>query len=541
MKQQVSAIFRKLSIFGKFSLGVIFLIIIMTVTLNLLIVNHQKGVLRAELENKQLFIAKNLANDAVVPLIVMDPLKLDELVQTSAQLSGLSYALVADRDKRIVAHTARTFLGRAISPALQNQATRVLSERETHIDDGQQDGIKKIIVPVQIGYEVLGIVIAGFSRDSTDGIVTRNMQDLERYIFLISGFVIVVGIGSATVLARQLTIPMKKLKEKMEEVQAGNLDITVPNDHLLNCWEVLRCARQDCPAYGKTRCWTIPGTKCFGCEQGGIAEKICDCKKCIIYRESCGDEVGELVEVFNQMVGDLKNNLQELEEANREKFRLDRLSALGQIAAGVAHEINNPLGGISLCFNNLIETKMDEDTRRQHIEVIRSGFDRIQRIVKQLLDYSKHSELRMSRTSIHAILSNVLRLSEYTVAKKGISIKEQFAADMPEVTADASKLEQVFLNLVINAVQAMDGGGILTVRTACEGNTCRVSLSDTGKGIPREVLPRIFDPFFTTKDSGEGTGLGLSVSKAIIEQHKGEITAETSEAGTTFTVHLRLL
>ena len=146
----------------------------------------------------------------------------------------------------------------------------------------------------------------------------------------------------------------------------------------------------------------------------------------------------------------------------------------------------------------------------------------------------------MSRSSINTIVRNVLKLSEYTILKKGIKLVEQLSGDLPALMVDPNKLEQVFLNLIINAVQAMEGGGVLTIRTESDESKCRVSFTDTGKGIPREVITRIFDPFFTTKDTGEGTGLGLSVSKALIEQHKGDITVKTSEEGTTFTVQLPL-
>ncbi len=540
MNINIKRIFRKLSLVQKFSVAVFSLVAVMMVIVTGLIISHQKSALRSEMDKNHVVIVRNLAKDAVEPLILMDPLRLDGLVRAIAQTPGFMYALVVDRDKRIVAHTNRAFLGRTLPAPLQKQALSVLTKGETYIGDSSQDGVKEILVPVKIGYEVVGMVMVGFSRESTEAVVEDAMKELKRYVYFISALVIFIGIGGAVALAKQLTTPMKKLKDKMELVQTGNLDVTVPNDSLQNCWEVQGCDLKDCPAYGKQRCWTISGTKCFGCVQGDAAEKICDCKKCIVYRESCGDEVGELIEVFNQMVGDLKSNLRELEEANQEKFRLDRLSALGLVAAGVAHEINNPLGGIGLCFNNLIETNMDEDIRRQHIEVIKSGFDRIQSIVKRLLDFSKNSALSMSRSSINTIVRNVLKLSEYTILKKGIKLVEHLSGDIPAIMVDPNKLEQVFLNLIINAVQAMEGGGVLTIRTESDESACRVSFTDTGKGIPRDVITRIFDPFFTTKDTGEGTGLGLSVSKAIIEQHKGDITVKTSEEGTTFTVHLPL-
>lgn len=253
------------------------------------------------------------------------------------------------------------------------------------------------------------------------------------------------------------------------------------------------------------------------------------------------DEIGDLTKSFNilsQHLLDAQERLKKTAEIEKQMIETEKLATIGQLSAGVAHEINNPLGGIRLCFNNLMNTKMDEDKKRQHIEVINSGLDRIQNIVKQLLDYSKNFPLVIVPSSVNKIVEDVLGLVDYTIAKKEIKLIKDLSDNMPEVMADPNKLEQVFLNLIINAIQAMNEGGVLTINTWCENNFCNVSISDTGKGISSDILNKIFDPFFTTKEVGEGTGLGLTVSKSIVEQHKGEITVETSDKGTTFTVRI---
>lgn len=225
-----------------------------------------------------------------------------------------------------------------------------------------------------------------------------------------------------------------------------------------------------------------------------------------------------------------------------EQMRItEKLAAIGQLSAGLAHEINNPLGGIRLCFNNLISTDMDEETRQKHIEVINTGLQKIQDIIRQLLDFSKQTELVMTYSSVNELIENVLRLTEYIITKRGIMVIKEFTKDIPEVRVDRNKMEQVFLNIILNAVQAMDGHkGTLVIKTSSENGKCLISFSDTGPGIPEVILPKIFDPFFTTKPVGEGTGLGLSVSKSIVEQHNGAIHVKTSQRGTTFIVELPL-
>jgi two-component system NtrC family sensor kinase len=219
--------------------------------------------------------------------------------------------------------------------------------------------------------------------------------------------------------------------------------------------------------------------------------------------------------------------------------RAEKLAAVGQLSAGIAHEINNPLGGIRLCFNNLLTTDMDVETRKMHIDVINSGLSKIQDIIRQLLDFSKRSALSVSPVSINSLIENVLRLTDYLIAKKEIRVVKNLSQEIPEIMVDPNKMEQVFLNIILNAIQEMDGkSGMLTIETFSDNSFCKASFADTGSGISDKVLPYIFDPFFTTKAVGEGTGLGLSVSKSIVEQHRGEIVVETSQRGTKFTVIL---
>jgi two-component system sensor histidine kinase HydH len=539
MKIRYWNIFRRLSLVQKFSAAVILMIVIVMATVSILIISHQRNVLTTEMDSNHRVVVRGLAKDAVEPLLLMDPLRLDDLIRTTVQTPGCISVGVLDKNNRVVAHTDRKLLGQTLSLGPPNESADSVKRGEEYIRDVPASGIKEILIPVMVGYEVIGTVVGGFSRQNSELVIDNAMGSLKRYLSLIALLVMLIGIWGAFSLARLLATPMRRLKDNMEVVQKGNLDIEVMNDHLLICKDVFRCDEKQCPAYGKTRCWTIAHTLCPARSSGDPLQKIHSCKNCVVYQESCGDEVGELVEVFNQMVGDLRQNLRKLAEANDEKCRLERLSVIGQVAAGVAHEINNPLGGMKLCFNNLTSTEMDDAVKQEHIAVINAGIDRIQSIVRQLLDFSKHSALTLAPSSLNRILENVLKLAEYTIERKGIEIVKDLSPDLPETMADVHKLEQVFLNLLINAMQAMDGkGGVLTLRTWRQGNHCAASVTDTGTGIAQELIPKIFDPFFTTKEVGQGTGLGLSVSKAIVEQHRGEITVKSSGAGTTVIVRI---
>jgi len=187
-----------------------------------------------------------------------------------------------------------------------------------------------------------------------------------------------------------------------------------------------------------------------------------------------------------------------------------------------------------------MDTEMDGETKQMHIEVINSGLVKIQGIIRQLLDISKKSALSVSRVSVNTLIGNVMKLTECLTAKQDIRVIRNFASDVPEIMVDPNKMEQVFLNIILNAIQAMNDGKPkeLTIETFSENGYCTASFLDSGSGISEAVMPHIFEPFFTTKPVGEGTGLGLSVSKSIVEQHNGSILVETSRQGTKFTVRL---
>lgn len=258
------------------------------------------------------------------------------------------------------------------------------------------------------------------------------------------------------------------------------------------------------------------------------------------------DEIGDLTSSFNtlsQYLLDAQDQLKKVAEIEKQMIKTEKLAALGQLSAGVAHEINNPLGGIKLCFNNVVSTEMDDETKKAHIDVINGGFDRIQGIIRHLLDFSQKSSLSVMPVSINNLIEYVLHLIDYQISKKNIMVIKNLSSDIPDILVDPNKIEQVFLNMMLNAIQAMDEKqhGSLTIMTSCINGFCEASFKDTGPGIGDEVFPRIFDPFFTTKSVGEGTGLGLSVSKSIVEQHGGRIDAETSDSGTEFIIRLPLV
>lgn len=264
-----------------------------------------------------------------------------------------------------------------------------------------------------------------------------------------------------------------------------------------------------------------------------------------------GDEIEDVAEAFNQMAEQLQglyHNLEEkvrkkteeLEEAYRELVRAEKMAALGTLAAGIAHEINNPLDGIQGCIARIRKHPDDPERTLTYLDLVEEGLERIGRVVGQLLDLSRSRKLSLSPTDLNRVLEDTLALVDYQLRKGKVKVVRKLDPELPRVLGDGHYLGQVFLNLFLNALAAMPDGGTLTVRTFMRDGWACAEVRDTGVGISEEDIGRIFDPFFSKRPSGEGTGLGLSVSYAIIKEHGGKVEVESAPGrGATFRVLLR--
>ena len=275
------------------------------------------------------------------------------------------------------------------------------------------------------------------------------------------------------------------------------------------------------------------------------------------------DEMGELADAFNEMTVKLKKSRDEYQqltatletkvhertaeiaEVHSQLVRSEKLASLGQLVAGIAHEINNPLSGI-LMFGTMFvnNDKLDPELREDAETIVRET-QRCAEIVRRLLEFSRTSIPDKKPHSLTEIMCNTLALVEHQASLNDIEIVRQYGDDLPDIPVDPVQIEQVFINLLVNASHAMPGGGTLTIsiQKNSSHNSLVTTITDTGHGIGEEDLPKIFDPFFTTKNESEdgvgGTGLGLSVSYGIIQNHGGRINVKSVVGeGTCFKVEL---
>jgi two-component system NtrC family sensor kinase len=254
-------------------------------------------------------------------------------------------------------------------------------------------------------------------------------------------------------------------------------------------------------------------------------------------------EMGVLCEAVDGMADAVVQREKRLEQAVRQQVtRAEKLASIGRLAAGVAHEINNPLTGV-LTFAHLMREKSNMDAQDQEdLDLIIHETTRAADIVRGLLDFARERPIRMEPLDLNDVVRRTVRLIANQKKFEHIVIDEVLYDDLPPVRGDMNQLQQVLLNLSLNACAAMPKGGTLTIRTIPTNGEIILKVIDTGCGIKAEHLDRIFEPFFTTQDVGKGTGLGLSVTYGIVEQHGGEVEVQSQEGqGSTFVIHLPVL
>lgn len=254
------------------------------------------------------------------------------------------------------------------------------------------------------------------------------------------------------------------------------------------------------------------------------------------------DELQELADTFNAMASAVKARDERLKEYASSRVRKsERLAMVGQLAAGVAHELNNPMQGIVTYSLLLLEEMPADDPNRSAIETIVKQANRCTEIVRGLLDFSRRKTPHKQRFDAVRVLEECITLVERQSLFHNIEIVRSFQAGLPPVVIDPTQIQQVFMNLIMNAAEAMEGSGRLYLATRLQpgGQNVEVEVTDTGHGISEADMEKVFVPFFTTKESGHGVGLGLAISYGIVKEHKGTISVESEpEKGTTFIVRL---
>ena len=268
------------------------------------------------------------------------------------------------------------------------------------------------------------------------------------------------------------------------------------------------------------------------------------------HNTTLADEKGHIIGTLSS-----GNDITKRKQTEEELIRSEKLASLGQLAASVAHEVNNPLAGIMVYIKLLLKKYREKELQNEWTETqllkIEKELDRTTRIIRNLLDFARQSEPTMRPVEINKVVEAALQLVGHQISLENIRLEKKLDRQLPLVLADFDKIQQVLINVILNATQAMPNGGNLTITTSvAEGikisespkDAVTIAIRDTGVGITQENLSKLFTPFFTTKEKGKGVGLGLSVVHGIIGRHKGKIEVDSEpNVGTTFTIYLEVM
>jgi signal transduction histidine kinase len=251
------------------------------------------------------------------------------------------------------------------------------------------------------------------------------------------------------------------------------------------------------------------------------------------------DEIGQLATNFEHLRRRLIQSGQKIKESERNVFHAEKLASIGRLAAGMAHEINNPLTGIRYSINNILEDELEEKERNDYLRLIDDALKNIESVIAKLLGFSRRKGDYKSKVSFNDALLTVQKLLDYSIKSKEIEIVTNFQPDLPEIHCSAHLLDELSMNLIMNAIDASEIGGKIVCSTSFEKNRIQFSVEDWGHGIRQKDISKVYDPFFTTKEVGKGTGLGLYVVQEIVLGLGGEIKLSTQiDSGAKFTIHL---
>jgi signal transduction histidine kinase len=414
----------------------------------------------------------------------LDVFQLETIAREAKALSDVEYAYIYDVKGRIVGdfHEDRRLLFSTFNDEL---GRRIINSNETLVDINDQKGILDVSKPVILNREKLGGIRLGLNLNP----MFDEMRTVTVRAVVISAAIFLVGLLIIFGITMRFTQPIERLTVAAKRIEEGDLKYRVNIDR--------------------------------------------------------DDEIGSLASAFDQMAERLMQRERELKQSQDTLRRADRLSSLGLLTAGLAHEIRNPLVAIRT-FTQLLPERYDDAEFREGFQGLAlKEVDRICGLINDLLSFARPSKPNVAPENVNDVVENIARILETQAKEKSVVISRDFGDNLPKVWIDREQMKQVFMNLILNAIQAMKDGGSINISsrsvsrngTQPSGDFVQVEIRDTGIGIPEENLQHIFDPFFTSKD--EGSGLGLAVSHQIVQEHGGFVTVESQVGkGTAFFVHV---
>ncbi|MCP4400719.1 MAG: HAMP domain-containing protein [bacterium] len=562
---------KKISLNQIFTLSLALLMLSVISGLSWFFYHQEKSMLLGELQRHGLALAENLAYNAEYSLLFRDVDVLEKLVDGMVQDRDVLFALIVDTDNELMVEKALSSYPKHQENVRERVEEILTFSPNVPFTEHHDEEVYYIFIPILVPTledetfgtlngehsgpdiramtspqrEISGIAMVGISFER----VTESLREIQRQVLQLALFVMVLAVIVARLLLNTISRPIRKLAEGTHRIARGELSREVQIAFPREIGELAEAFNQMMHDLSSSRKelerWT-----------GTLENRV--------------QERTQEIEQKNQRLTELVEKMKKIQE---QLVHSEKMASLGQLVAGIAHEINNPVNFISSnvrplkgyisdmkslileyerqsdasseafeCIKRLkseIEFDFLVDDLDDLIEDVENGAIRIKRIVQDLRNFSRLDEAELKTIDIHESLDTTLNLLGHIYGNRIVVHKEY--GNIPAVECYAGQLNQVFMNLLANAGQAIPRAGKVWIETSCDESSLCIAIRDDGKGIPEEALPKIFDPFFTTKDVGEGTGLGLSISYGIIEKHQGEIMVESEPGkGTQFSLKIPL-
>ncbi len=459
----------------RISLSIAVIVAATAITVSWLILKEEKTTLEVELQSKGTYLAELLSHNIIEPLLYEERHEIFSLLEGSmkSKESIVVYAEVRDR------------YGELIVAAYKNEnfsnMELPLYSFDNPIDTvliQEDDNLPIYHLTLPINVETLGTI--GFLRLCiTKEFLYSTLEDVRQKFYLLGAVIIFIGVMIGLWIARKILRPIIILNKGVKRVGEGEVGVEVP----------------------------VIGV----------------------------GETKELALSFNRMSVKLKELIDAMKSAQEHLVRTEKLYAIGEFSAGVAHEIKNPLTSIKLLMQTVKQKR--QALSIEDINVIEGEINRIDHITKEFLAFARPEKTKKTETNIYDVLEEVITVTKPKMEQSSIKLIQTILPSLPAINGSHDALKQVFLNIFLNAIQAMDSGGTLSIETSINNGKLSVIIKDTGVGIPEKDLKKVFDPFFTTKE--EGTGMGLALTHNIMTNHSGKIEiASTPDIGTTVRVEL---
>jgi len=444
----------------------------------------------------------------------------------------LIYLTVLDGKGRVTSHNDFNEYGKVYDDpiTIKSLVSDTTVVQKFYDEESGHDALD-IATPLSIGKKRWGTLKFAISLKRLDNEIRATIIG----VFIFTMIILLCGLIGIVLLSRRFIRPITDLAITMEEARGDMLDVKVDVE-----------GRDEIALLGQSFNRMVERIRVSNIKINQTHEELLlfvsniertsgDVLDVKVDIEGC-DEITLLCESFNEMIDRIRQSNIELKRTHEKLLQSQKLASIGILASGVAHEINNPLGGMFNCVQMLQQMGKDEEFRNRYIKLLEDGLNRIENTVGKLLWMSRKEEKKPNVVEIKRSLKEAYRFVDYKIKNNNITYNENVDKDI-SVFIDPHDLQQIMLNLMINAVQSMNNGGTLNVDAHRSNSKVILEVSDTGKGIGRKDINKIFDPFYTTKMPGEGTGLGLWVTYEIVKSYNGEISVESEEGkGSKFTL-----